>query len=187
VYEIATIGELGAPPKKPCCSACAEPRRARPCAGGATQIGDVIPEALALQNAGFLPDVVWPSDVDRYKASLDPKYIATDADAHRCTSLPAPSLVAWSKQFDAWRAFAVKSTPTFGAANQWELAHKFESELLEWQNQIGASCGLSAPKAAPPDRTFDASFVKWIAGAAIVLGLAYVASPLIMASRKAAR
>lgn len=177
-YDITTIGDLGAPKKKPCCQACADKHT----------IGDAIPEVLALHNAGFLPDVVWPSDVDAYKANLDPKYKATDAAAHACSSLAPGILAAWSQQFASWSAFAAQVTPTFGSSNHWELAHKFELELLDWQNKIGATCELNSPKVTPPDRNgpADLSWLKWVAAAVVVVGVAYVASPLVMAGRKVA-
>ncbi len=182
-YDITTIGDLGsAPPRKrPCCAGCADKR--------AQTIGDVVPEVLALHQAGFLPDVVWPSDVDAYKANLDPKYKATDAAARQCGTLAPAVLAAWVQQASSWQAFAAQSTPTFGSSNHWELAHKFETELLDWQNKLTASgCALNSPKVAPPDRGAppDLSWLKWVAAAVVVVGVAYVASPLVMAGRKVA-
>lgn len=179
-YDIATIGYLGAPSPAPCCSACAR----------SSAIGDVVPEVLAIQNAGFLPDVVWPSDVDNYKRKIDPGYLATDAAAHACASLSPGVLAGWSAQFDAWRKFSAAETPIFGSSNHWELAHQFEAQLLDWQNTlVSAGCPLNSPKAAPPDRSatpVDLSWLKWVAAAVVVVGVAYVASPLVMAGRKVA-
>lgn len=176
-YDIATIGSLG--DASPCCSSCAS----------SSSIGDVMPETLALQRAGFLPDVVWPSDVDEYKRHLDPDYASTNAAAHACASLAAGDLQAWDRQFQAWRAFSVQVTPTFGSSNHWELAHQFEKQLLEWQNQLTSrGCQLTAPKVAPPNRDAppDLSWVKWVAAAAIAAGVVYVASPFVTAGRKIA-
>ena len=175
-YDISTIGYLGAP--APCCAACAE----------SGSIGDAVPEVLALQNAGFLPDVVWPSDVDAYKRKIDPSYRATNAAALACASLPPGVLAGWAAHFDSWAKFAAVETPTFGSSNHWELAHQYEAQLLEWQNAFAAAgCSLNSPKVQPPDRSatpVDLSWLKWVAAAVVVVGVAYVASPLVMAGRK---
>ncbi len=141
------------------------------------------PLAVRQTMGGFLPDIVWPSDVEAFKRKLDPQYLATEAAARACSALPSGVLAGWRGQFEAYMAFSKAETGTFGASNAWELAHKYERELLDWQNTIGASCALNAPKVQPENRDApDLSWLKYVAVAAAILGVAYVAAPLVTAA-----
>ncbi|NBU16712.1 MAG: hypothetical protein EBS48_06820 [Actinobacteria bacterium] len=167
-YPITTIGEL-----VPCsCSS-------RSVNAG---IGELESEAVAITSSGWLPTVVWPSDVDAYKRKLDPDMRATDATVSRCANLPAGEAVAWGDFFTSWKAFAAESTPIFGAANKYDEAVSFEQRLHEWQKKIAETCRLNAP-AVIPQAGPDTSAIKFVAVAAAVVAIAYLASPLITGAR----
>lgn len=168
-YMIQTIGELGE------LGECA-------CSRG---MGDTS-EAMQLITGGWLPTVVWPSDVEAYKRKLDPDFRATDAAAKACTTLDAGELSAWTDFNKAWRDFADAPTSTFGSANQYDAAKEFEIRLQAWQALIAKSCKLNSPGVVPPSGP-DTSVIKWAAAAAIAIALAYVASPLILGARKVTR
>jgi hypothetical protein len=187
-YDIATIGELGS--ARPCCAPCGASLfgcGGQGCArASSAAIGDVMPEALALTSAGFLPTVVWPSDVDALKRTLGPDFRATDAAVQACAALPAGVATAWGDEFRAWRAFEAESTPIFGAANKYDEARAFEARLSDWQAKIGTTCPLHSPRVTPPTAP-DLSALKWLAVAVGVVGAAYLLSPLVLAGRKLAR
>ena len=173
-YDIATIGDLGAP----CACGSVGPR---------STIGDVDSEAVAITSSGWLPTIVWPSDVDAYKRKIDPDMRATDATVSRCANLPSGEAVAWGDFFATWKKFNDEPTPTFGAANKFDEAKSFELRLQEWQKKIAETCKLNAPQIRPDAGAPDTSGLKWIAAAVIVVGIAYVASPFVMGAQRIAK
>ena len=150
-------------------------------------MGDATSEAVAITSSGWLPTIVWPSDVDAYKRKLDPDMRATDATVSRCANLSSGEAVAWGDFFSTWKKFAAEDTPTFGAANKFDEAKSFELRLHEWQKKIAETCKLTAPQINPDAGAPDTSGLKWIAAAVIVVGVAYLASPLIVGARGVAR
>lgn len=171
-YEIATIGDLGAP-----CS----------CGSSSSGMGDATSEAVAITSSGWLPTVVWPSDVDAYKRKLDPDFSATNSTASRCANLPAGEAMAWGEFFLSWTKFRDEGSCIFGCANKYEEARSFELRLHEWQKKLSETCKLNAPAINPEAGAPDTSGIKWIAAAVIVVGVAYIASPLITGAQRVAR
>ena len=163
-YEIATIGDLSG-----CCEECAA--GAPPC--GSARMGELAPETEAARAlaVGFFP-TVWPSDVDAYKARIDPDFRATDALVSRCANLSSPEAVAWGDFFTNWQKFAKTPTPTFGSwETHLEEAKRFESKLREWQQQLAPTCGKGA---APPVGPVGGKPIPWGAVAVAVAATAIV-------------
>lgn len=125
----------------------------------------------------LLPRVVWPSDVDREKARLHPSFIATDLAVKQC-SLDGPTLQGWNAFFADWDAFRGRETPWFGSANEWDLAQKYAVDLEGWRAVLREKCEIAGPDVKPTD-TGDLGWVKWVAGAVAVVGIAYTAGPFI--------
>lgn len=153
-YEIATIGDLGAP-----CS----------CKSN-DGMGELAPEseAVKLLTVGFPFPTVFPSDVDAYKARIDPDFRATDALVSRCAPLSSPDAVAWGDFFTEWQKFRAKPTPVIGSwETHLEQTKRFESTLHDWQQKLAPICGAPAtPMISPPGGS-----IPW---GKIVLGLAVV-------------
>ena len=133
----------------------------------------------------ILPTVVWPSDVDAQKRRLDPDFRATDRAVAACSELGAGQRAAWGDFYRAWSSFRDEETPVFGAANKMGEALAYEARLAAWQATLKSSCALDAPHVTPA--TFDASWIKWGAIAVAVVGVAYLASPLVLGARSVAR
>ena len=163
-YEIATIGDL-----EGCCEECAA--GAPPC--GSARMGELAPETEAAQllAAGFFP-TVWPTDVDAYKARIDPDFRATDAMVSRCANLGSAEAVAWGDFFTSWQKFAKTSTPL---ASSWEQhleeAKRFEARLRDWQAQLAPVCGKGP---APPLGPAPGKPIPWGAVAVVAVATAVV-------------
>jgi hypothetical protein len=168
-YDIATIGAIDG-------CACHESGRGM---AGAT-------EDEAIVAGGWLPTIVWPSTVDDAKRKLDPDMRATDATVTHCAQLPTGQQLAWADFYGAWRRLADAETPTFGAANVYDEVQSYESRLHAWQKLIAEACKLNAP-GVTPNAGPDTSAIKWVAGAAALVAIAYLASPLILGARRVAR
>lgn len=120
----------------------------------------------------WLPTVVWPSDVEAKKRQLDPSWRATSGAVEQCARLDPATVKAFRDDANAWRAFYDEPVPTFGAANKWEEAKKFEQRLADWQDKLARLCALPSPNVRP-DQGPDTSALKWVAGAVIVAAIVY--------------
>lgn len=143
-------------------------------------------DALATMRVGdLLPRVVWPSDVDREKARLDPAFTLTNVAAEGCAAagtLDAATLAGWRAFFAEWTTFRSRATPTFGSANEWDLAQQYARDLSNWQTTLRAKCTVPGPPVLPtddPDRQVDLSAVKWVAAAIVVAAVVYGATRIL--------
>ena len=157
-YEIATIGALDA---RPC--------RCSEAMGDATAAG-------ALVSGGWLPTIVWPSDVEAFKRKLDPDMRATDATVSQCAQLSTGEVLAWKDFYTAWRKFEAEDAGIFGTANKLEEAQGYEARLHAWQAKLAETCKLHAPGVTPATGP-DTSTIKWIVAGVAIVAVAYLASP----------
>jgi hypothetical protein len=152
-------------------------------------MGELQSEAVELASEGLLPTIVWPSDVDAYRRKVDPDMRATDAAVKLCT-LAEGVRAGWDAFFKSWVSFFNETGCgflVFGCANKFDEARDYEKKLAEWQAELQAKgCALNSPKVRPPEAP-DLSPLKWVAGAAALIAIAYIASPLIMGARKVVR
>jgi hypothetical protein len=124
----------------------------------------------------ILPTFVYPSDVDREKARLDPSFRATEETARACAQMTGAMRAGWDTFYAEWRGFADRATPLFGSANEWDLTQKFARDLAGWQESIrGVRCGVPGPNPLPVETTADTSWIKWAAAATIVVAGVYAA------------
>lgn len=136
---------------------------------------------------GDAPLIVWPSNVVDLKARLDPEFKATNATVQQCSKLSPGQRQAWDDFYASWLRWYQKDVGWFGSANEYAEGVTFGARLVAWQRQIKEACPLNAPEVTPGGTGPDASWVKWVAGAAIVIGVAYLASPLVTGARRLAK
>ncbi len=123
---------------------------------------------------GLLPTIVWPSDVEAKKVEIDPGFENLELMADTCDKLSAEDAISVNRFLGAWRAFRDEPTPTFGSANKWDEALRYQDRLRDYQDMleakgcdlIGAKVTRPAPEATIPDY-FDT--VKTIAVASAVI------------------
>lgn len=125
----------------------------------------------------LLPRIVWPSDVDREKSRLHPSFVATDLAVKQCPLDPATHS-GWNAFYAEWHTFKNRETPTFGAANEWDATQRYAVDLEGWRSVLREKCELAGPDVKPTD-TGDLGWVKWVAGAAAAVGIAYTVGPLL--------
>jgi hypothetical protein len=120
---------------------------------------------------GILPKVVWPSDVDRFKAQLDPLVRATNTSVEQCAGLSAADKQSWATFFAEWNTFAARKTPTFGSSNEWEHACSSARVVDGWRDKIQKTgCKVVGPeqiKGAEQEKTVD--MVQLVAKSAVVV------------------
>jgi hypothetical protein len=138
------------------------------------------------------------SDIDGLKGRLDPDFRATDTSVQACEHKLDPYEVqAWRDFYEAWRDYADTSTQQqvycpdlvtrfsgagcIGAGTVYEDGLEREKQLAKWQQKLaGKGCQGDAPWIDDPaKRAPDMSWVKWIAGAVAVVGIAYTAGPFL--------
>lgn len=162
MYEIATIGSL-----TPCCAGCA--------AGTSCEsMGEIPSEAAALTAAGLLPSVVFPSDVDAFKARLDPEMRTTEGSASRCASLSSGDAIAWGDFYTEWRKFADRPTPLVSSwTTELEIAKSYETRLRDWQTKLARECAMRGPEPGSGSGPGGVPWGKLAIGAAVlgVVGL----------------
>lgn len=137
-----------------------------PCAAGLGSLGDSI-------------GPFWPSDVNDFVSRLDISFQTTNRSVLTCQGLPASTSLSWKDFFTGWGKFRDEGTGIFGAGGRMDQARQYERDLQAWQALIGAAkCDLSAPlvEGAPDNAP---SLIKWIAAAAILGGVIYLAGPAI--------
>ncbi len=162
-----------------CCGPCEASVRA------AALMGDPLARARLEHGArigGWLPTVVWPSDVDREKARLDPSFRSTDAAVAACGGLSPAARAGWVAFYAGWRDFASRETPLFGASNEWEEAQRYGRDLAGWQETVRtARCEVPGPvpTVTDPDAPVDLSPLKWVAAAVVVAAAAYGVSRFV--------
>ncbi len=122
---------------------------------------------------GNLVTIVFPSDVDREKARLDPSFRTTDASVQACAAMSTATRSGWASFYASWRAFADRPTEFFSTAREWDETQKYASDLAGWQAAIkGERCSVVGP-AVGGDAGPDLSALKWVAAAAIVVSVVY--------------
>jgi hypothetical protein len=176
-----------------CCDRCARDAalRAHPYevalssvrASGGTMGGIDAGECDKLFNFG-----VWPSDVDAFKARIDPAMRATDSGVQRCTGLAPEERAAWSTFFQAWSAFAAKETPFFGAYGEWTATCGYAKTLDGWRSKLVGECSAPLPGPNKPEgaeKSIEAlSSLKWIA---LAVGGSVAAVALVVGVRSVIR
>lgn len=126
----------------------------------------------------LLPRVVWPSDVAAYVTRVDIQMQATDAAVSQCTGLSSAEVSAWRDFFRAWQDFKADASCVFGCAGKFDDTKGYEDRLHAWQTDtIGPKCRLVGPQVTPTPGV-DPAF-KWLAAAAIVGVVGYIAGPSI--------
>lgn len=170
-------------------------------------MGDAAPRPTAAAVFGATPG---PPDIDTLKARLDPEFRATNTAVAACEVASASGTPggllpgereAWAGFYKAWRDYHdqnswIQSTPPWpllpiNAPEVHADGLEREKRLRTWQELLANKCRLVAPMVQPPTpgtsaaAGFDA--IKWIAIAAVVVAVAYVASPFVVGARKIAK
>ncbi len=162
-----------------CCDACGTTARALRGDPAARKLlaleGHDSPQLIG----GILPDVVYPSDVTKRKARIDPSMVATDAAVKACAAVLPAERLAWDAFYANWRAwFATPEPWFFGAANDWEETKALEAQLAGWQAELRQKCSIPGP-VVQDDTILDLSGLKWVAGAGIAIAAAYLLGPIV--------
>lgn len=173
MYEIATIGSL-----VPCCDSCA--------AGNLCDSIEGLTEGGELVRSGFFPTgLVFPGDVDAYKARLDPEMRTTEGSVSRCANLSSGDAVAWGDFYTEWRKFADRPTPLVSSwSAELDIAKSYESRLRDWQAKLSPICAMRGPE---PSAASSVSWGKIAIGVAVVgVGAALIYS-FVKAGQRAHR
>jgi hypothetical protein len=94
---------------------------------------------------------VLPANVAAAIARLDPSFVSTNATTLGCAALAASKRDAWAAFYAEWRKVADQGVRLFSSwEGQLDLIKRYESQLEDWQEVIGASCALSTPIVHPP-------------------------------------
>lgn len=129
------------------------------------------------------------ADVDALKRDIHPAMLATDAAVTSCSAVTPGERTAWNEFFKSWKAFHDEETPLIvGVGRRYDEAVDFRTQLVGWQEALRGKCNVPGPPLTaelPADPV--ASAIKWVAIAAIVVGGAYVLSPLVIGARKLAK
>jgi hypothetical protein len=137
--------------------------------------------------------ITWPSDVDRFKASLDPFFDATNTGVGGCPGLPETERAAWKQFYADWKAFARRKTPPFGSSNERELACTFSRRLDGFREKIKKTCAIPGPEQIEGRRGTSSDTVDLVRWATIgvvavgAIGLLVLYTPEIKAAIAAVR
>jgi hypothetical protein len=137
--------------------------------------------------ASTLPTLIYPSTVADAQARLLAALKGTDANVSACTLDPA-TRAAWTAFYVAASAFAIADPGLFGLGTRMDQTQTYGYQLCLWQGTLAAQCTISTPSYGSEQQPWGGppaehwlSAAKWIAGAVIVAGVAYLAAPAVSA------
>lgn len=147
------------------------------------------PHAFAGSDAGQcdpapIVKVILPAEVEQLKTRLDPQFVATDASAMACASLPVSEKNAWTAIMTSWRTFRGQQTGFMSARGDYSTACGYAKTLDEWQAKIAKyNCQIAGPLGkdikGETQNTQIADLLRTGMYAAIALGGIYVAVSLV--------
>ncbi len=127
---------------------------------------------------GLLPTIHTPSEVQAYKARLDPFARAVDRSVATCSRIDLTTRRNWAEFFRGWRHFCDADVGWMSAAGDASQAQQFEEHIIRWQSWIGQFCIIAAPPltraplVAAPTTSME-STIKTVATAAAVIAVAF--------------
>lgn len=90
--------------------------------------------------------ITWPSDVENFKARLDPLFTATDTAVRGCFQMAPADRTAWQDFFAVWRSWMSKPVGIFGSHGEWVETCGFARTLDAWRTKIAAvNCAIVGP------------------------------------------
>lgn len=112
--------------------------------------------------------------IDDFKARLSPWFESTAAAIAACGGLAPEERAAWSLFYASWIKHRDTKTSWFFAFEAWRATCIFARSLDAWRQKLaGTACVVPGPSTIDVPKSETASVVKWVAGAAIVVALAY--------------
>lgn len=142
---------------------------------GCGTMGDVYGDCDSFQ-------VVLSADtVHAIRARLQGEFDSTDIAVRACGALSSEERAAWDVKLASWYD-SLDVEPNFWNANTlFRAACAMGKDLEGWRAYMRQKCTVPGPDKIVDAQHDTASMVKWVAGAAVVLGLAYVAGPFVRA------
>jgi hypothetical protein len=166
-----------------CCAGCDRGPFSDGCEGVASSsLGALDPDAY-----DWCPFPVWPSDVDRLKARLDPAFVESNAQAIVC--FEGVELTAWRLFYAAWEAYRTSRTDIFGAPSQCKHGADMARDLNQWRARMREK-GCGEPTSPDPSAVggnagqTTTEVVKWIAIGTVAVGVVYGLTLLAPVVRK---
>lgn len=191
------IGEYTPPGDKPCCADCATPEQRRALRqqgaalvlrrrrrGGSGRGGSLRGEDLGeIRTPGNIKNLADQANSEIWAVARDySKGIVSGAINHQ-------QLASFKGFFNEWEGFYssldswYSSIPFVGALTwngTWNRIEDYRARANAWRNILISGGGsTSSPAPTPPKKEETPDAVKWIAGAAIVVGGAYAVGKLI--------
>lgn len=106
---------------------------------------------------------------------------STDDSVTHCEALSPDERRDWDRFFLSWQEEAAFPVGMFEAGKRWASACAFSSELSSRRDELKKKCVLVGPEDIPKPPPFDLSPLKWVAGAVIVIGVAWTVRSVVLA------
>lgn len=144
-----------------------------------------------------LATIVTKENLAALKLRVDQDMQSTNAEIEKCTRAPEEERARWRAFFMSWQAWkAAQDQPGwdpvfgplagalgFGMGALWDQACAFSKELAGpggWKERMkGFGCDVAGPEHIEKPGEASNTMMKWIAGAAVVVGIAYVVKTVV--------
>jgi hypothetical protein len=123
--------------------------------------------------------IVSEGQVAPFRARIGGEFERTNAAVRACGALSPEELAAWNASYEAWRTLAAQEVGVWNANAVARSMCAMGAMLEREREALRAKCAAVGPSKVvnvPHEASELGTTVKWIAGAAIVVGVAYVAT-----------